>query len=220
MPASSVSEPPVLQPTPLLSWHKRQNNNVPDVDTSACLLAACCSHTHAPSSTIWQLDTSSSDNGCCQTASYQLTCVPSFTSCSTHAVDAVPKTVKAVPLPSGIASVNTAGEQEESEGLIGAGGGVAVAAPAPVTAPAAAVDEGSSLLSHDEQQEAFFADPTANGAAPGMALHRRMYICCVSTETMRGLHACPCLTRVVTCASQTWLGWLAVANETLGIAKS
>lgn len=44
-----------------------------------------------------------------------------------------------------------------------------MAAAAPVTAPAAAVDEGSSLLSHDEQQEAFFADPTANGAAPGMA---------------------------------------------------
>ena len=60
--------------------------------------------------------------------------------------------------------------QEEDEGLGGAGGGIAVPAAAPVTAPAAAVDEGSSLLSHDEQQEAFFADPTANGAAPGMAL--------------------------------------------------
>lgn len=45
-----------------------------------------------------------------------------------------------------------------------------MAAAAPVTAPAAAVDEGSSLLSHDEQQEAFFADPTANGAAPGVML--------------------------------------------------
>ncbi len=61
--------------------------------------------------------------------------------------------------------------QEEDEGLIsiagGSGGAVTAAAPAPVTAPAAAVDEASSLLSHDEQQEAFFADPTANGAAPG-----------------------------------------------------
>lgn len=61
--------------------------------------------------------------------------------------------------------------QEDDEGLIsvggGSGGAVAPAAPAPVTAPAAAVDEGSSLLSQDEQQEAFFADPTANGAAPG-----------------------------------------------------
>lgn len=45
---------------------------------------------------------------------------------------------------------------------------MAVAAPAPVTAPAAAVDEGSSLLSHDEQEEAFFADPSANGTAPGI----------------------------------------------------
>lgn len=54
---------------------------------------------------------------------------------------------------------------QEDEGLLGVGEGVAVAVPAPVTAPAAAVDEGSSLLSHDEQQEAFFADPTANGAA-------------------------------------------------------
>ena len=59
-----------------------------------------------------------------------------------------------------------------------------MAAPAPVTAPAAAVDEGSSLLSHDEQQEAFFADPTANGAAPGTALHP---ICCVSAARLRQL---------------------------------
>lgn len=62
--------------------------------------------------------------------------------------------------------------QEEDEGLIsiggGSGGAVAAAAPAPVTAPAPAVDEGSSLLSHDEQQEAFFADPTSNGTPPGM----------------------------------------------------
>ena len=62
--------------------------------------------------------------------------------------------------------------QEEDEGLIsiggGSGGAVAAAAPAPVTAPALAVDEGSSLLSHDEQQEAFFADPTSNGTPPGM----------------------------------------------------
>ncbi|KAL3162975.1 hypothetical protein ABBQ32_009407 [Trebouxia sp. C0010 RCD-2024] len=60
-------------------------------------------------------------------------------------------------------------KEEEDEGLIGAGAGIAVAAAAaPVTAPAVAVDEGSSLLSHDEQQEAFFADPTANGAAPAV----------------------------------------------------
>ena len=105
-----------------------------------------------------------------------------------------------------LASVDTGGLQEESEELIGPGGGVAVAAPAPVTAPAAAVDEGSSLLSHDEQQEAFFADPTANGATPGMGLHCRMYICCVSAETLRRQHACSSLTGMVSCASQTWLG--------------
>ena len=60
---------------------------------------------------------------------------------------------------------------QDDEGLIsigaGSGGAVAVTAPAAVAAPAAAVDEGSSLLSHDEQQEAFFADPTSNGVAPG-----------------------------------------------------
>ena len=91
-----------------------------------------------------------------------------------------------------LVSVDTGDVQEESEGLIGAGGGAAVAAPAaPVAAPAAAVDEGSSLLSHDEQQEAFFADPTANGAAPGTALHP---IYSVSAETSRQLHPCPCWT--------------------------
>lgn len=78
------------------------------------------------------------------------------------------------------ARVATCGVQEEDEGLIGAGGGVAVAAPAPVAAPAAAVDEGSSLLSHDEQQEAFFADPTANGAAQGVVLCLVMHPCCFS----------------------------------------
>ncbi len=56
--------------------------------------------------------------------------------------------------------------QEEAEELMGASAGVPAAA--------AAVDEGSSLLSHDEQQEAFFADPTANGAAPGMGLRLTM----------------------------------------------
>ena len=61
---------------------------------------------------------------------------------------------------------------QEDEGLISVGGGVAAAAPAPVASPAAAIDEGSSLLSHDEQQEAFFADPTANGAAPGKSAYR------------------------------------------------
>lgn len=82
------------------------------------------------------------------------------------------------------ANVDTGGVQEESEGLLGVGGGVAVAAPAPVTAPAAAVDEGSSLLSHDEQQEAFFADPTANGAAPGMAS--------LQSECGGCMHVCVC----------------------------
>lgn len=77
--------------------------------------------------------------------------------------------------------------QEEDEGLIGAGGGVAVAAPAPVTAPAAAVDEGSSLLSHDEQQEAFFADPTANGAAHGMGLCLTLAVISFADEAP---HAC------------------------------
>lgn len=62
-----------------------------------------------------------------------------------------------------------------------------MAAPAPVTAPAAAIDEGSSLLSHDEQQEAFFADPTANGAAQGMGLCLTLAVISFADEAP---HAC------------------------------
>lgn len=59
---------------------------------------------------------------------------------------------------------------QEHEDLLGVSNGVSAPAAATVVAPAAAVDEGSSLLSQYEQQEAFAADPTANGNAPGMAV--------------------------------------------------
>lgn len=72
--------------------------------------------------------------------------------------------------PSSSFTTTVPAHKEDDEGLIsigaGSGGAVAVTATAAVAAPAAAVDEGSSLLSHDEQQEAFFADPTSNGVAP------------------------------------------------------
>lgn len=56
---------------------------------------------------------------------------------------------------------------QEADDLLGVSNGVAAPATASVAAPAAAVDEGSSLLSQYEQQEAFASDPTANGAPPG-----------------------------------------------------
>ena len=59
---------------------------------------------------------------------------------------------------------------QEHEDLLGVSNGVAAPAAAIVAAPAAAVDEGSSLLSQYEQQEAFAADPTANGNASGRAV--------------------------------------------------
>lgn len=57
---------------------------------------------------------------------------------------------------------------QEPDDLLGVSNGVAAPAAAAVVAPAAAVDEGSSLLSQYEQQEALASDPTANGNASGM----------------------------------------------------
>lgn len=59
---------------------------------------------------------------------------------------------------------------QEQEDLLGVSNGVPAPTAASVAAPAAAVDEGSSLLSQFEQQEAFASDPTANGNAPGLCI--------------------------------------------------
>lgn len=77
---------------------------------------------------------------------------------------------------------------QEDEGLLGISNGVSAPAAAPVAAPATVVDEGSSLLSQYEQQEAFASDPTANGTVPGKhcVQHSKCERCCRCCNGGRG----------------------------------